>query len=262
MFGLKGGAVGVPRWILVFRVLQLFFAILIIALTAYALSVYDGGPAKPALIAALIIGILTIIPVLILITPLHIAQRKIYDPSIALLLELGALLFWLGAFAALASYHDVFSGYGRSEIFAFLGGDECRMCRSAWRAGVASTVFAALEFLLFLFTTLIFVYYFHHHIAGTTPHGIPIRSGRHNTHHTSSTTGTTATHHSLPQNNTATNDYEMSPTTTHTTTNDNSSHPGNPNYSVPSPPATGGYGGSEAPTSSGPNTGSYYGKGL
>ncbi|KAF1953980.1 hypothetical protein CC80DRAFT_134817 [Byssothecium circinans] len=44
MFGLKGGAVGVPRWILAFRALQFLFAILVIALSAYALSIYRGGP--------------------------------------------------------------------------------------------------------------------------------------------------------------------------------------------------------------------------
>lgn len=41
---LKGGAVPLPRWILALRAFQLFFAILIIALTAYGLSIYSGGP--------------------------------------------------------------------------------------------------------------------------------------------------------------------------------------------------------------------------
>ena len=44
MFGLRGGAVGVPRWILGFRIFQLLLAFLIIALTAYGLSIYSGGP--------------------------------------------------------------------------------------------------------------------------------------------------------------------------------------------------------------------------
>lgn len=44
MYMLKGGAVPLPRWILVLRAFQLLFAILIIALTAYGLSIYSGGP--------------------------------------------------------------------------------------------------------------------------------------------------------------------------------------------------------------------------
>ena len=46
---LKGGAVPVPRWILVFRFLQLFFAVLIIALISFSLSVNGGGPVSSTL---------------------------------------------------------------------------------------------------------------------------------------------------------------------------------------------------------------------
>ena len=47
MYMLKGGAVPIPRWILVFRFLQLFFALLIIALISFSLSVNGGGPVSP-----------------------------------------------------------------------------------------------------------------------------------------------------------------------------------------------------------------------
>jgi DNA-binding helix-hairpin-helix protein with protein kinase domain len=43
MLGLKGGAVAIPRWIIIIRALQLIFAILILALTAYALSINRGN---------------------------------------------------------------------------------------------------------------------------------------------------------------------------------------------------------------------------
>ena len=46
MYKLKGGAVPIPRWILIFRTFQLLFALITISLTAYALSVYSGGPVR------------------------------------------------------------------------------------------------------------------------------------------------------------------------------------------------------------------------
>ena len=49
MYMLKGGAVPIPRWILTFRFLQLFFAILIIALISFSLSVNGGGPVSSTL---------------------------------------------------------------------------------------------------------------------------------------------------------------------------------------------------------------------
>jgi hypothetical protein len=96
------------------------------------------------LIALIIISALTIIPIL-LTTPLHLAQRKIYDPRIALLLDGFALLYWIAVFAALASYHRIFKYWGLENgaydfDFAF-----CGRCRRAWRTGVAATVFSAIQ---------------------------------------------------------------------------------------------------------------------
>ncbi|KAF2499768.1 hypothetical protein BU16DRAFT_283007 [Lophium mytilinum] len=49
MYKLKGGTVPLPRWILVFRLLQLIFAVLIIALTSYSISINKGGPVRASL---------------------------------------------------------------------------------------------------------------------------------------------------------------------------------------------------------------------
>lgn len=46
---LKCGAVPILRWILVFRFSQLFFAVLIIALISFSLSVDGGGPVSSTL---------------------------------------------------------------------------------------------------------------------------------------------------------------------------------------------------------------------
>jgi hypothetical protein len=101
---------------------------------------------RTSLIATLIIAILTIIPILLLITPLHMLQRKYFDPRLALLLDGLALLYWTAAFAALAAYHDIFRYYGReSEFVVDFTFEGCARCRSAWKSGVAATVFAALE---------------------------------------------------------------------------------------------------------------------
>jgi hypothetical protein len=94
----------------------------------------------------IVIAVLTVVPILILVTPLHLAQRKMYDPRISLLLDLFALLFWLAAFTALASYLDIFKYYGRDEDNIFtVRVDECRKCRRAYKGAIAATVFAALE---------------------------------------------------------------------------------------------------------------------
>lgn len=44
--GLKGGCVRLPRWVLFLRVLQLLFAVIIIGLVSYLLSIHDGGYVK------------------------------------------------------------------------------------------------------------------------------------------------------------------------------------------------------------------------
>ena len=104
---------------------------------------------RPALLPTLLISILTIFPVLF-VTPLYLAQRRIYNPSVALFLDLGACLFWLGVFAVLAAYEDVFRGYGRGVdgLEGAIEGEvieECWECRRAWRSGVASCVFVGVE---------------------------------------------------------------------------------------------------------------------
>ncbi|KAF1998023.1 hypothetical protein P154DRAFT_524339 [Amniculicola lignicola CBS 123094] len=176
MYMLKGGVVPVPRWILIFRMFQLFFAILVLGLTAYCLSVYDGGPLRPPLIATIVIACLTLVPILLLTTPLHLAQRKIYDPRVALLLDGFAALYWLAAFSALASYQHIFRHYGSESSRVVFGFGNCYLCRKVWRTGLAATVFSAVEFLLFLLTSLAFIYYYHCHLAdirapGVSSHG-------------------------------------------------------------------------------------------
>jgi hypothetical protein len=142
MLGLKGGAVAVPRWIIIIRALQLIFAILVLALTAYALSIDRGNDLRAPLIATLLISILTILPILLLVTPLHLLQRKYFDPRLSLALYGFALLYWTAAYAAIASYHDLFSYYGKGGGSVL--GLFCTGCRSQWRAGVAATVFSAM----------------------------------------------------------------------------------------------------------------------
>lgn len=141
----KGGPVPVHPWLLAIRFLQFFFAILIIATTAYPLSIDGGGPLKKPLIATLVAAILTIVPILPLTTPLHISQRRLYDPRVALVLDILATLLWLASFAALASYVDIFSDYGRQLRVVDVVFEVCGKCRSVWRSGVAATVFAAIE---------------------------------------------------------------------------------------------------------------------
>ncbi|KAF2185059.1 hypothetical protein K469DRAFT_688275 [Zopfia rhizophila CBS 207.26] len=188
MYMLKGGALPIPCWILVVRFLQFFSAVLILGLTAYPLSVYGGGPIQPALIATIIIAILTIIPILVLTTPLHLIQLKVYDPRVALAMDGFAALFWLGALAALASYQRIFRYYGREghrrrdldikvmdmrralrrelELRLIdIEFEECYKCRKAWRTGTAAAWFSVVEFFLFLFTTLMSLYYYHCHMT-------------------------------------------------------------------------------------------------
>ncbi|KAF2810123.1 uncharacterized protein BDZ99DRAFT_476330 [Mytilinidion resinicola] len=190
MYKLKGGAVPLPRWILVFRLLQLIFAVLVIALTSYSISINKGGPLRPGIIAVLIIAILTIFPILLFTTPLHLSQRRLYDPRIALFGEGIATLWWLGAFAALATYQRIFHNYAYfyqnfkrdegvlEERAVYYDGWRCDggRCRRAWKTGTAATVFAAFEFLLFFLTTVLFLYYYHAHMAGVPVSGI---SGHH-----------------------------------------------------------------------------------
>lgn len=93
----------------------------------------------------IIISILTLIPILVLTTPLHLAQRKMYDPRIALLMDGFAMLYWLANFAALASYQNIFRYYGRDFAVVDIEFEECFTCRRAWRTGLAATVFSAVE---------------------------------------------------------------------------------------------------------------------
>lgn len=100
---------------------------------------------KAPLISTIIIALLTLLPIIPLTTPLHISQRRLYDPRIALVLDLFASLFWLASFVALASYLDIFHEYGKAlrvvdEVFEI-----CRECRSAWRSGLAAAMFAVVE---------------------------------------------------------------------------------------------------------------------
>ncbi|KAF9730572.1 hypothetical protein PMIN06_006559 [Paraphaeosphaeria minitans] len=168
----KGGPVPVHPWLLTFRFLQAIFAILIIATTAYTLSIDGGGPLKAPLISTIIIALLTLLPILPLTTPLHISQRRLYDPRIALILDFVASLFWLASFATLASYLDIFHEYGKAlrvvdEVFEI-----CSKCRGSWKSGVATAVFAVLEFFLFFLTTIAFVYYYHCHLAHEPAYGL------------------------------------------------------------------------------------------
>ncbi|KAF2266360.1 hypothetical protein CC78DRAFT_542599 [Lojkania enalia] len=172
MYMSKGGAVPIPDWILIFRFFELIFALMTIALTAFSLSVNGGGPLQPPLIATIIIACFTVIPILILTTPLHLAQRKIYDARIALLLDGFAMLFWLGALAALASYQRIFRDYGKNNFFFYDKYTVCTRCRRAWRTGATAAWFSGVEFFLFLFTTLTFIYYFHCHLAGIPAPGV------------------------------------------------------------------------------------------
>ena len=48
MYLLQGGVVPLPRWTLYFRFFELLFAIVVLALTAYALSEHGGGPVGSA----------------------------------------------------------------------------------------------------------------------------------------------------------------------------------------------------------------------
>ncbi|KAF1971357.1 hypothetical protein BU23DRAFT_569873 [Bimuria novae-zelandiae CBS 107.79] len=167
-----GGPVSVHPYLLIPRTLQLLLALTTLATTAYPLSLYSGGPLRPPLISTLLISLLTLL-ILPLTTPLHITQRCIYDPRIALALDLLGTLFWLATCTALGGYLDVFSEYGEElrvvgVVFAVCGG-----CRSAWRSGVAACVFAGVEFALFLLTTLVFLYYYHCHLAGQPAWGLP-----------------------------------------------------------------------------------------
>lgn len=100
---------------------------------------------QPPLISTLIIACLTIIPILPLTTPLHVTQRRLYDQRISLLLDVVAVLFWLGTFAALVSYQVIFKKYGSEDALEDIVLYMCEQCRSAWRSGVAATVFAGIE---------------------------------------------------------------------------------------------------------------------
>ena len=64
------------------------------------------------------------------------------------MLDILATLFWLASFAALASYLDIFSDYGRQLRVVDVVFAVCGKCRSAWRSGVAAAVFSALELLV------------------------------------------------------------------------------------------------------------------
>ncbi|KAF2710501.1 hypothetical protein K504DRAFT_501765 [Pleomassaria siparia CBS 279.74] len=127
---------------------------------------------RPPLIATLIISILTVMPILILTMPLYLLQYKIYNARVALLLDGFALLFWLAAFTALASYQDIYRYYGRDGTIVRFEFDGYSECHSAWRSGVAATVSAAVEFVPFLLTTLASIYYYHCDLVGIAAPGL------------------------------------------------------------------------------------------
>jgi hypothetical protein len=114
-------------------------------ISAYLGMLTGATKLQSPLIALIIISALTIVPILLLTTPLHMAQRRIYDPRIALLLDGFALLYWIAVFAALASYHRIFKYWGLENGFTDFEFDVCTRCRRAWRTGVAATVFAAIQ---------------------------------------------------------------------------------------------------------------------
>ncbi|EON66650.1 hypothetical protein W97_05896 [Coniosporium apollinis CBS 100218] len=236
LLGLKGGCVRLPRWVLFLRALQLLFAVIIIGLVSYSLSIHDGSYVKPpsstntpsappphhppsffptvfnssskqtyaelekrvtdgtqirpALIPTLIIAILTIIPILSLTTVLAPSLRGFHDARAALLADGTATLFWLASFTALACYeriyynaydigdyyrrkrnlvYDKYSGYARYEDVHYM------KAKRVWKTGAAAAWFGGIEFLLFSITTLVFVYCYHHYLAGTSAPGLGSR---------------------------------------------------------------------------------------
>jgi hypothetical protein len=100
---------------------------------------------KAPLISTIIIAVLTLLPVLPLTIPLHISQCRLYDPRIALVLDLVASLFWLASFAALVSYLDVFHEYGKALTVVGETFQICSKCRGAWKSGAAAAAFAIIE---------------------------------------------------------------------------------------------------------------------
>ncbi|KAL1623591.1 hypothetical protein SLS56_008231 [Neofusicoccum ribis] len=150
---------------------RLFFALLIVGLTAYALSVQSGSQIRPALILTLIFAVLTVFPIFPFTLPLSTA---LVHPLGTLVSDFLGTLFWLASLVALASYLRVFSYYRKVESIPWAPGAP-KIAR-AWRCGVAACVFAALELLLFLVTLKLFAYFYHHHRAGSQPNASLLRS--------------------------------------------------------------------------------------
>ncbi|KAF4309181.1 hypothetical protein GTA08_BOTSDO02839 [Botryosphaeria dothidea] len=167
IFGVRHNPVLLPTWFPAIRATQLFFALLIIGLTAYSLSMHSASPIHPALVLMIITAVLTVVPVFPLTIPL---SKAVVHPVGTLVSDFFATLLWLSSLVALASYLRIYNYYRKVENIPFA--PRAPRIARAWRCGVAACVFAAIELLLFLATLKIFAYYYHHHQVGTQPHTV------------------------------------------------------------------------------------------
>ncbi|OJD32720.1 uncharacterized protein BKCO1_3600015 [Diplodia corticola] len=165
LLGTRQSAMAVPPWFSALPAAQLVFAVLVLGLTAYALSAHSESQIRPSLVLTITTAVLTIL--LIFPVTIPIPAMAIH-PLGTLIANFIGILLWLASLVALASYLRIFSYYRKVERIPWAPG--APHIAAAWRCGVAACVFAAIELLLFLATFKLFGYFYHHHRAGTQPH--------------------------------------------------------------------------------------------
>lgn len=132
--------------LLVLRALQFLFALIVLGLTGH-LANYDYSPSQ---VNFMVFNAVWTMLVLIYLAIIPRFVQRFAHVHVMLALDALTMLFWFAGFIALAVlYHDIV-GVANFEYFAGCGalGDYCGVTEAA-------VVFGALEWLLFLVTTVI-----------------------------------------------------------------------------------------------------------
>ncbi|KAI9814725.1 MAG: hypothetical protein M1827_002991 [Pycnora praestabilis] len=170
MTGLNHGhVVPTPRWILGIRIAQVVLALLILALVAYSTSVWGGTYMD----AAYGINIFTAIATFIIVAYVTLSPMMfphLYNMWAVLAAEIFAVLWWLIAFAILASWSSSFTWisyddwfYKRDTVF-----QKRDNLTTAWQTGAAASGLGGLEFILFIITLVMFGLSLHRQRRGVT----------------------------------------------------------------------------------------------
>jgi len=175
--GLEGRShiLALPFWVAIIRAFQLGLALLVMILTAYAASVFGEGFFEGYGMAWFTFAWTVIFLLYIFVAPLYFPQFYLYWAQLGI--EIVTVIFWLSTFALLAeesaAWNDVegvvdaansIDGqFGVNEVFPNFN--------SAINATKAATGLAALNWLLFVATLILFGLSVHKHRVADGPTG-------------------------------------------------------------------------------------------